>query len=299
MLHHTYVAHTFRKQEKTATGRKTFSATNHPIELRRFPSEKTMNKKRRGFSPIISTVILTSTILILVLTTSFFANDVLTSQVENAEFEVTIDVMLALNNMIKEVLYKPSSSRYVKTGFQTTSPHLLHTGDTISVWAQVEGEPVEYLIEASPIHLIKIQGGASVKDASKDLVGTSSVLVTDFSSLGHLYVQRAPRAQLLLDFARVRSVRTGMLNLTQEYNVLEVVFVNVTTGSIRLNDRAVFMIRNAGITISQHAIEGAFTLGVDDTRGYHDTVSYSDLPYPVTLVNLMVINVEVSIIGGV
>jgi len=261
---------------------------------------KRIEKKRgRGLSPTISTVILTSMILVIVISTSYIAHNVLTNQVEDAEFDVAKDVMLALNQMVKEVLFKPQSSRYVKTGFRTTMPSLLNTEERISVWTQVDTEPKEYLIHNCPISLLKIQAGTSITDLSQDVVGTSAVLLTDFTSLGHLYIQRSDRVELLLDFARIRCIHTGSLNLTQEYNVLEVVFVNMTTGSIQFDDMAVFVVRNLGATMSQHFYEGSLTLGVNDTRGYNDAILYSDLPHTSTLINLMVIDIEISVIGGV
>jgi len=260
---------------------------------------KRIGKTGRGLSPTISTVILTSMILVIVMSTSFIAHNVLTNQVEDAEFDVAKDVMLALNNMVKEVLFKPHSSRYVKTGFRTTMPSLLNTDEQISVWTQVDAEPIEYLIHNCPISLVRIQAGTSITDLSQDVVGTSAVLVTDFTSLGHLYVQRSERVDLLLDFSRIRCIHTGSLNLTQEYNVLEVIFVNMTAGSIQLNDMAVFVVRNLGATMSQHFYQGTLTLGVNDTRGYDDAILYSDLPHNSTLINLMVINIEISVIGGV
>lgn len=244
-------------------------------------------------------MILTSILLVLVLSTTALANDVLAGQVENAEFDVARDVMLALNNMVKEVMYKPTSSRYVKTAFQTTSPHLLDTEDSISLWIQIDGEPVEYLIQDCPISIIKIQGGVKVKESEKDLVGTSSVQLEDFSSLGHLHVQRSNRVELILDFARIRCIYTGTLNLTQEYNIIEVVFINMTTGLLQLNDRAVFIVNSLETTISQHFYQGTLTIGVNDTRGHSESILYSDLPNDSTLINLMVVDIEISLIGGV
>ena len=49
---------------------------------------KRTGQKGRGISPVISTVILTSTIIVMVLSTSYIANDLLTNQVEDAEFDV-------------------------------------------------------------------------------------------------------------------------------------------------------------------------------------------------------------------
>ena len=260
---------------------------------------KRTGQKGRGISPVISTVILTSTIIVMVLSTSYIANDLLTNQVEDAEFDVAKDIMIALNNIVKDVLYKPHSSLYIKTGFKTTMPNLVKTGETIDVWSQVDTEPIEYLIQNCPISAVTIKGGPSITDLDKDLIGTSSVLLTDFTSLGHLYIQRSDRAELILDYSRVRCVHSGSLNISQEYNIIEMVFVNMTTGSIQLNDRAVFMVRNLGTTISQHLYEGTLTIGVNDSRGYDDEILFSALPHNSTLLNLMVINIDISIVGGV
>lgn len=260
---------------------------------------KKLVRNGRGLSPVVSTVILTSTILAMVLSTSYLANDLLTNQMENAEFDVAKDVMDALNNMVKEVLYKPYSSRYVKTGFRTTMPNLHNTAETINVWTKVDDEPIEYLIQNNPISIVTIKGGTSVTDLSMDVIGTSSVLLNDFTSLGHLFIQRSDQVELILDFSRIRCIYSGSLNVSQEYNIIEAVFVNMTTGSIQLNDRAVIMVRNLGTTISQHLYQGTLTIGINDTRGYDDAILYSDLPHESTLINLMVIDIEISIVGGV
>jgi len=256
-------------------------------------------KNNLGISPVVSSIILTSVMLVIVTSASFLANNILIDQVENAEFDLAEDVMLALNNMVKEVMYKPFSSRYIKTGFQTTVPQLVRTGENISVWVQVTGQPREYLIQNSSINIIKIQGGTMVDDLERDIVGTSSVLLNDFTSLGHVYIQRSDRAEIILDFARVRCVYTGTLKAaTQCYNVIEITFVNMTIGLEHVHNKAVFIVRNLGLEKTQYLYEGNLTIGADDTYGNSESILYTNLPYNSTLINLVVVNVEISLVGG-
>jgi len=264
-----------------------------------------MKREVLGISTVVATMILTSVLLVIVMSASFLANNALTGQVENAEFDQAKDVMLALNNMVRDVMYKPSSSRYVKTGFRTTVPQLESTGENVSVWVQVSGEPREYLIQNNPINIVKIQGGTMVDESNSDVVGTSSVLLTDsLASLGHVYVERSGRAELVLDFARARVIYTGNLTTFDEvYNVVEVAFVNMTLGTEQAHTRAVFIIRNLGISVSQFSYTGELTIGVEGANDNNASITLTELMSPYTpnnstLVNLVVINVEVSLVGG-
>ena len=144
-----------------------------------------------------------------------------------------------------------------------------------------------------------------VDESNSDVVGTSSVLLTDsLASLGHVYVERSGRAELVLDFARARVIYTGNLTTFDEvYNVVEVAFVNMTLGTEQAHTRAVFIVRNLGISVSQFSYTGELTIGVEGANDNNASITLTELMSPYTpnnstLVNLVVINVEVSLVGG-
>ena len=252
----------------------------------------------RGLSTVISTVILTFTLLIIVLSTSAFVTEVFSFQQENAEFKQAKYVMLTLASSINDVAYTPYSSNYVKTGFKSAMPQLVDTGGTIQIFVN------DNSIATIPIRKIVIQGGRRVDASEENLVGVDDLLVADISTpLSRVYVNRNDRAEVVLDYSRVRCVYLGTLTFydsNQTYNIVEIVAVNLSFGTIRAYKEAVFSVQNTGITVSQIQASGNFTIHVVSPNR-EEEVSLTGLggnaTYP-TLVNLQLINIQVSLLGG-
>jgi len=75
------------------------------MKMRRASSRSSFRRNGRGVSPAISTVILTSAIIVLLLVTIVFANNVLTAQIANNEFSAMEQFMQTVGLQIDDVAW--------------------------------------------------------------------------------------------------------------------------------------------------------------------------------------------------
>jgi hypothetical protein len=77
---------------------------------------------------------LTSTMLMIVIASSFYANHVLNFTVENALFDQAANVMVSVDKITKGLMFDPGSSGEVRTSFQSILPYFAEMGNlTVSV----------------------------------------------------------------------------------------------------------------------------------------------------------------------
>ena len=261
-----------------------------------------MKRSDLGISNVITTVILTSVMLVIVLTSSFLTNNLMNSQIEEAQFDQSKNVLLALDEIIKKVTFKPQSSGYVRSSFWTTIPYFEETGETLQVWVN------ETQILEIPVNVLKIQGGSKVSIAApEDLIGSESILLTSISdSLGRAYVYQSNRAWIALDYSRLRCINSGTSNFFNgtDYelcNYIEITLIKITFGILEVQDKASITAKNIGVEANQNKFYNNFTISVKKSGTEPDTIYLSDLggnpTYP-TLINFVVVNVEISILGG-
>ena len=205
-----------------------------------------MKKRNLGFSHVITTVILTSVMLVIVLTTSFLANSLLNTQIERAQFDQAKNVILALDEIVKKVTFKPQSSGYVRSSFWTTIPYLEETGETLQILVN------QTLVLDVPVNIVKIQGGSRVSVAvPEDLTGSESVLLTSVSdSLGRVHVYQSNGSWITLDYSRIRCINSG----TSEFfngtdyeicNLVEIILIKITFGILEVQDKASLTAKNS------------------------------------------------------
>ena len=262
-----------------------------------------MKKRNLGFSHVITTVILTSVMLVIVLTTSFFANSLLNTQIERSQFDQAKNVILTLDEIVKKVTFKPQSSGYVRSSFWTTIPYLEETGETLQIL--VDQTPVLDI----PVNIVKIQGGSRVSVAvPENLTGSESVLLTSVSdSLGRAHVYQSNGAWIALDYSRIRCINSG----TSEFfngtdyeicNFVEITLIKITFGILEFQEKASITATNIGVEANQTKFYNNFTISVEKSDIEEpETICLSDLggnpDYP-TLINFVVVGVETSILGG-
>ena len=172
-------------------------------------------KNDLGTSIVLSTIILTSVLCVIVFTASSVANDAINAQIENAQFDQAKNVMLALDKLIKRVIYKPESSGQVKTSFWTTKPYFIKTGENLNVTVWNNGQ--KELEVAVPVNLVKIKGGPRTSvTLDKYLIGNEDLLLTNVSaSIGRVRIYQSAGAWIALDYSRVRCINAGIM---QYYN---------------------------------------------------------------------------------
>mgnify|MGYP001080626070 CR=1 FL=1 len=262
-----------------------------------------LRKANLGVSTVLSTAILTSVLCIIVFTASYVANDAINGQIENAQFDQAKNVMLALDKLIKRLVYKPESSGYVKTSFWTVTPYFTETGEKLEVW--IDGNRT---LEV-PVNVVKIKGGPRTSVATpQNLIGNDTLLLTKISgSLGWVHTYQSAGAWIELNYSRIRCINAGTMQYFngtgyEPYNFIEITIVKIIFKDFEVQEQASFTVRNAGLVPIQKEMEaGDFTIRVQKSGGASDECTLSDLEGITnykTLINLVVVNIEISLEGG-
>ncbi len=260
-----------------------------------------MKRSNQGVSNVISTVILTSVMLIIVLTTSFLANNVVNAKVERAQFEQAKNVILSLNKIVGKVTFEPKSSGYVRASLWTVIPYKEEIGENLQIWVN------QILMHEVPINVMKIRGGNKVSVSTyEDLIGSDTLLLTDVSHpLGRVSSYQSDGAWIALDYSRVRCIYSGTSELYngtdyEIYNLVEITVIKMTFGIFEVQEKASFTAQNIGVETYQNSFYNNFTIQVKNSDN-EETIYLSDLggdPLHPTLINFVVVNVELSILGG-
>lgn len=261
---------------------------------------KKLRANRRGLSVVISTVILSATLLVVVLTASTYANQLLRAEVQNAEFNQAKEVLTSLNKMIEKVTSNTGSSGYIRSGFVTTYPSIPSTGKSLKIYAD------DALLKEFETTTVSIKGGYAVTGASQNISGTSSPMVIGVtSSNGWLFTNRTDAEEVVLDYSRARCVYKGVVQLYngtafESFNIAELTAICLTRGALSFKDSGSFVIQNQNLQTNQYKFDGNVVIraefgNLSTTRSLSQLGG--DLSYR-TLVNVFIIYVEVSVIPG-
>lgn len=254
-----------------------------------------------GLSEVISAVILTSVMLIIVVTSSHYANDTINYNVESVQFDQAINAILNLERMAKKMMFNPKSTGSVRTSFQTTTPYVVQEGDLAIHIDEDE-------IASIPVNTLTVEGGQSVGVASSyDYVGNESLLLVGIGgSISRVQKYHDQGAWLSLDFKRIRCVYLGEMTyygsvVPELKNVVEITVVRLSSGEISSLERSRIILENTGIQTQQLNFSGNFEITVQFPGMEPATVHLDDLGGNVelqTLVNLTIIDLKITILGG-
>ena len=81
-----------------------------------------MKKAKAAISTSLSSIILAGVLLGIVGTASYAANNAINSQIEEAQFEQAENIMLSLDKIVKNIMFSPGSSGYIRANFQSMTP---------------------------------------------------------------------------------------------------------------------------------------------------------------------------------
>ncbi|KYH40845.1 MAG: hypothetical protein AYL32_009200 [Candidatus Bathyarchaeota archaeon B26-2] len=261
-----------------------------------------MKRENLAISTPLSTIILASVLLVIVGVASFAANNAINAQLEETQFEQAKNVLLAVDKIVKKVLFARQSSGYVKSSFWKTTPQFTRTGGNLTLIIDAGSVNWTYQI---PVNVIKVKGGSHVGVTTpQDILGNGSLLLTDLSSsLGRVSVYQSDGAWVSLDYSRVRCVYTGIWEYFngsdyESFNVVEITVVNFTFGTIETGTQVFIIVQNLGINSESILdISGNFEIRVIGPDG-EEKRSLEELggdPSKRTIINLVFVNVEVSV----
>ena len=260
-------------------------------------------RKNVALSEVISTVILTSVMVVIIVTASYFANDVLSYNVENVQFDQSVNAVLSLERVAQSIMFRPQSTGSVKTSFVTTDPCVAEEGTMVVL---VDGNETASIT----VNSFKVEGGDQVGVSTTHYyLGDSSLLLVGLNeSMSCVYKYQDQGAWISLDYGRIRCVYLGEMNYyegenpePETWNTVEVTVVRLSSGDIDPFDSSRIILRNTGIQTQQ--IEqgaGDFDITVQFS-GVEDSISLTDLGGNATLstlINLSIIDLEISVVGG-
>jgi hypothetical protein len=261
-------------------------------------------------STVLETVILTSVLIAIVFTAAYVANNAINGQIENAQFNQAENVMLALNQLITRLIYQPESSGYIETSFWTVTPYFVQTGQNLIIKVLKGGQQISGLQATVPVNIVKIEGGSRASVAAKqNLIGNENLILTSISdSLGLVQIYQSVGAWISLDYSRVRCINNGVIQYWngtgyQPYNFIEITVIKITFKDFFAEQQASFTAKNTGLVPIQNNTNtaGDFTILVQKSDGTSNTCTLSSLGGNInykTLINMVVVNIEISLEGG-
>lgn len=260
-----------------------------------------MSNLRRGFSNVLSTVILSSVLLSIMITATYLSNEVLNMQIASSEFKSAENLAITIESEINNFLYKPGSSKVIKTSFSSTAPGYTRTGETMNITV---GDLEPYSIE---VNRFNIEGRQVITGAPEyDLKGDSSLIVFPYNgSLGRIHVSKPRNMRVSLDYERVLCTFTGIINLFNgsnlvPYNTIELTSVVLDFGEFGVEGNSIILIQNEKVLPDTNILTGNFDITVSSSEG-SESIYLTDLggnPSYDTQVNFHMVYIEICVLGG-
>jgi len=179
-------------------------------------------KNNSAVSYTISAIIITVTTISLVLAASIYAYQVLEQQRGAAEFDVTKESILAFNDALENIAWKPGavrSSRFtIEYGYLQLIPNSTQYGNSIIINATVDGKPPTTLYSNATTGFLKYHLSNKYvnfgQGYSSHILGDNSTLIVGSTgSYGRAVIsQTTGWVTITLDY-RVRAMKTSVINV--------------------------------------------------------------------------------------
>lgn len=249
-------------------------------------------RRNRGISPIISTIIITSTLLIILVVASFVATNILNLQMEDSEFEQAKSNMSLLDSVIQDVALRPGAGGYVQFNERTGGVGINQTTNSITI-VDNQKKP-QTLGSWSTLLALVYHGGSQVSGVATNITGSPSPNVKMSDPLSFLRVEVGNGAWVKLDYNRVRAVSMGPIVANgSAYNFYDITFIHLVKGNITGTSGNVNVnVQNLGINTISYTYEGGVTVTVRLNTGNSGNLVVSSTK---TVVMITEISVRVSI----
>jgi hypothetical protein len=231
------------------------------------PPQKTVGeagwKHGRAVSPVISTVIISATLLVILVISSFTSTNILELQIVNTEFEQAKTNMLLLNKMIQDVALKQGSAGSIQFSQRSGGICIYESTEKISIRVDsVELYPFDPSVK---FYTVKYRGGSGVSAAEVDLAGSPSLIVGMAGSLGYLRVETGDGVWMVLDYLRLRVVTNTVLKVgSVEYNLTNIFIIRLELGPTGGSGTVTVRVQNMGFTTKTYVYEtSSITLQID------------------------------------
>jgi len=171
----------------------------------------------KAISPVVSTVIITATLLIILVVATALAFSMLEIQLQSLEFEQAKTMMMALDKVIAEVSLRPGAASSVEFN-QRRGGIGVYQGETMTIYVLNGAQQVLNL--SNTTYVIKYRGGSMVSAAPTNLSSSGKLVVEAHEPLGHVRVEVGGGAWIVLDYNRVRISSNPSLEAVDVFVVL-------------------------------------------------------------------------------
>lgn len=255
------------------------------------PQKKDEGKGLNAVSPVISTVIISSTLLIILVIASFVSTNVLEIQLANTEFEQAKTNMLLLDKVIQDVALKGGAVSSVKFSQRSGGIGVYQSEENIRI--EASGHWLYPLDTGTPFYIIKYRGGSRVSAAEADLAGSPSLIVDSSESLGHVRVDVENGIWVVLDYLRARVVTNISLRAGgSSYNLTEIFIIRLDLGSASGSGTVTVKVQNMGYRSTIHDLSPGTVVSINvGGRSEHLTITGSN---PVLRITEALVRVSIS-----
>jgi len=244
-------------------------------------SKKTM---RRGISPVIATVILTSIMLTIVTIALFYSTSLIDLNRQTMEYEYAKEQLTYVATALEQVAFGEGGSRYARFSLTSTGISLLPSSQSITVYAN--GVKV---YESTPL-VLQVCGGPLVTTTLKLLYPETGDLATELSKVvaksGEpiviVYENFTGRACAFL-VPRLRAFYSSQINVTEgstqkRYNYFILHIVELTKGTLGGSGTIPIVLRNTGITVDEYVFYYTSSVTLSITVGSKTQTIYLSGP---------------------
>lgn len=276
--------------------------------MRKSTQRSKIQRFRRGFSPIVSTVILTGILLTVIGVAIFYASSLIDANRQQMEFESSKDLLIYTATALEQVALGTGGSRYVRFSLSTTGIDFISNAFG-ELDVNVNGVEIFRDEETSAII---IEGGPLVTNAfrmlrpeievnpetevNKLIVGAGEPLVIvyeNFSS-GAIAVLRATRIKV--NYLGVFEVLEA--GVPKKYNYFAISYINITFGELGGAGNIPVVLRNKGIITREYKFNGNVIHVEANLDGVSETKDYiGDVTAQGSVIIVRIAQVEVSTRG--
>jgi len=191
--------------------------------------------QKKGVSYTVSAVVITSTIVTLVLVASMYAYQVLEQQRGMAEFDCAKESILAFNDALENVAWKPQAARSARFTIEYGHLELITDFKPLIVNVTVgSNNPTVYYDSAGLVkYYIPIKYVNFGEGYRSYILGNESLLVVrNTESFGRAVVEQASRWLSISLNYRVRAMRTSVVDVDGEtVNYVDIWVIKLVIGN--------------------------------------------------------------------
>ena len=211
-------------------------------------------KSVSAVSPVISTIIISSTLLIILVIASFVSTNILELRLADTEFEQAKTNMLLLNEVIQNVALRQGAVSSIRFSQRSGGVGIYESAEKINITTS-QGSNLYPFNSNDSFYIIKYRGGSGVSVAETNLTGSSSLIVSMSDSLGYVRVEIDNGAWIILDYLRVRVVTNTILRVgSTKYNLTEIFIIRLQLGPTSGSGTVTVKVQNMGFRTETYCL---------------------------------------------